>query len=161
MRRAYGPVGQAIGAQKLGSRLVVVPPGKRAWQFHLHHANEEMFVILTGTGTLRYGEDRFPLREGDVVAAPPGTGQRCDRPSRGSLPPPSLLSRLATKTPRAGHEMFGQSSWRSKATSTAHSEAVVMLASVPTSQRTCWSPRTVSMYATAVVSAPWPIACSA
>ncbi|MFP6687728.1 MAG: cupin domain-containing protein, partial [Alphaproteobacteria bacterium] len=74
-RRAYGPVGQAIGAQKLGSRLVVVPPGKRAWQFHLHHANEEMFVILTGTGTLRYGEDRFPLREGDVVAAPPGTGK--------------------------------------------------------------------------------------
>ena len=34
-----------------------------------------MFVILTGTGTLRYGEDRFPLREGDVVAAPPGTGK--------------------------------------------------------------------------------------
>ena len=47
------PVDQAIGAQKLGSRLVVVPPGKHAWTFRLHHANEEMFVILTGTGTLR------------------------------------------------------------------------------------------------------------
>ncbi|MBT3627844.1 MAG: cupin domain-containing protein [Rhodospirillaceae bacterium] len=70
-----GAVGQAVGAGKLGSKLVVVPPGKRAWPFHLHHANEEMFVILAGSGTLRYGEDRFPLRANDVIAAPPGTGK--------------------------------------------------------------------------------------
>ncbi|MDA0228606.1 MAG: cupin domain-containing protein [Proteobacteria bacterium] len=70
-----GAIGREIGAQKLGSRLVVVPPGKRAWPFHLHYANEEMFVILSGSGMLRYGEQTFPLRGGDIVAAPPGTGK--------------------------------------------------------------------------------------
>jgi len=70
-----GLIGQVIGAQNIGSRLVAVPPGKRAWPFHLHRANEELFIILTGTGTLRYGEETYPLREGDVFAAPPGTGK--------------------------------------------------------------------------------------
>lgn len=41
-----------IGLEKLGCRLVIVPAGKKAWPFHNHHLNEEMFVILEGTGTL-------------------------------------------------------------------------------------------------------------
>ena len=45
-----------LGARMLGGRLVVVPPGKRAWPFHGHHANEELFVILSGSGRLRYAD---------------------------------------------------------------------------------------------------------
>ena len=67
-----GPIGRRIGARKLGCRLTVVPPGKRAWPYHCHHNNEEMFFILSGTGTLRIGEKRVPLRAGDVVCAPEG-----------------------------------------------------------------------------------------
>lgn len=67
-----GPIGRRIGARKLGYRLTVVPPGKRAWPYHCHHNNEEMFFILAGTGTLRIGEERVPLRAGDVVCAPEG-----------------------------------------------------------------------------------------
>jgi uncharacterized cupin superfamily protein len=63
-------IGRAAGAQKLGCTLVVVPPGKKAWPYHLQHANEEMFVILEGSGTLRYEGERFPLRAGDVIATP-------------------------------------------------------------------------------------------
>jgi uncharacterized cupin superfamily protein len=61
-----------IGLEKLGCRLVVVPPGKKAWPFHNHHANEEMFVILEGAGSLRFGLDIFPVRAGDVIACPAG-----------------------------------------------------------------------------------------
>jgi uncharacterized cupin superfamily protein len=68
----YGHVGGAIGAKHLGCALAVVPPGKRAWPFHCHHVNEEMFVILEGSGVLRFGEREYPLRAGDVIAAPPG-----------------------------------------------------------------------------------------
>lgn len=64
---AMGQVGAALGAQKLGSRLTVVPPGKRAWPHHCHHANEELFVILAGTGTLRLGADRHAVTAGDVI----------------------------------------------------------------------------------------------
>jgi uncharacterized cupin superfamily protein len=67
-----GPIGRRVGARKLGYRLTVVPPGKRAWPYHCHHNNEEMFFILAGTGTLRIGEERIPLRAGDVVCAPEG-----------------------------------------------------------------------------------------
>jgi uncharacterized cupin superfamily protein len=65
-------IGQAAGAQELGCTLVVVPPGKKAWPYHLQYANEEMFVILEGSGTLRYDGERFPVKAGDVIATPVG-----------------------------------------------------------------------------------------
>lgn len=67
-----GFIGPKVGAQKLGYNLTVVPPGKRAFPFHNHRANEEMFFILEGTGEARIGEARYPVCKGDVVACPPG-----------------------------------------------------------------------------------------
>jgi uncharacterized cupin superfamily protein len=67
-----GRIGPVIGTQKLGCLLHVVPPGKRAFPLHAHHANEEMYVILSGTGEYRVGGQRYPIREGDVLAAPAG-----------------------------------------------------------------------------------------
>src|SRR5699024_1011300 len=49
-----------------------VAPGKRSCPFHSHHVDEEMFFIVEGTGELRYGAERYPLKPGDVVACPPG-----------------------------------------------------------------------------------------
>ena len=66
------PVGIRIGARRLGYNVTRVAPGKRAFPFHSHHANEEMFFILEGAGTLRWGKDEFPVRKGDFVACPPG-----------------------------------------------------------------------------------------
>ena len=67
-----GAIGPLIGAQKLGCSLVVVPAGKKAWPYHLQYANEEMFVILEGEGTLRHDGERYPIRAGDVIASPVG-----------------------------------------------------------------------------------------
>jgi uncharacterized cupin superfamily protein len=67
-----GRISPQLGAQKLGYNLTVVPPGKRAFPFHSHRANEEMFFILEGTGELHYGGERRAVRAGDVVACPPG-----------------------------------------------------------------------------------------
>jgi uncharacterized cupin superfamily protein len=64
-----GAIARRIGARKLGYRLIVVPPGKRAFPFHCHHANEEMFLVLEGSGTYRLGPERHPIRAGDVVCA--------------------------------------------------------------------------------------------
>jgi uncharacterized cupin superfamily protein len=65
-------LGPLIGARQLGCRLVVLPPGKKAWPYHAHHANEEMFVILDGAGTLRLGGAEQPVKAGDVIACPAG-----------------------------------------------------------------------------------------
>jgi uncharacterized cupin superfamily protein len=67
-----GRVGPLVGAQKLGCQLHVVPAGKKAFPRHAHHANEEMFYVLSGEGTYRLGEATYPIRAGDVVSAPAG-----------------------------------------------------------------------------------------
>jgi uncharacterized cupin superfamily protein len=67
-----GEIGRRIGAKKLGYNLTVVPPGHRAWPFHSHRVNEEMFFILEGEGEVRIGQETFPIRKGDVIAHTPG-----------------------------------------------------------------------------------------
>jgi uncharacterized cupin superfamily protein len=59
-------------ARKLGASVDVVAPGMRSCPYHLHHAQEEMFIVLEGTGTLRVAGELLPLRAGDVVFIPPG-----------------------------------------------------------------------------------------
>lgn len=69
-----GRIGPLIGAKKLGCQLHIVPPGKKAFPRHAHHANEEMFFVVSGKGTYRLGEETFEIRAGDVIAAPAGDG---------------------------------------------------------------------------------------
>jgi uncharacterized cupin superfamily protein len=68
----HGRLGPLLGSSGLACTLSVVPPGKRAYPFHRHHVIHEMFVILAGSGDYRLGDKTFPLREGDVIAAPAG-----------------------------------------------------------------------------------------
>jgi len=65
-------VATRLGAQKLGYNITAVPPGKRAFPAHNHRVNEEMFLVLEGSGEVRIGESRHPIRKGDVIACPPG-----------------------------------------------------------------------------------------
>jgi uncharacterized cupin superfamily protein len=65
-------LGEAIGSRKLGCNLTVLAPGKRAFPFHNHRVNEEMFIVVEGRGEIRIGAQRFPVRQGDVIACPAG-----------------------------------------------------------------------------------------
>lgn len=65
-----GFIGPRVGAQKLGYNVTAVPPGKRAFPFHNHRVNEEMFFVLQGSGEVRFGKDTYPIRVGDVIACP-------------------------------------------------------------------------------------------
>jgi uncharacterized cupin superfamily protein len=68
----YAPIAAPLGATKLGCRLTAVPPGKKAFPHHVHHVNDELFVILSGEGTLRFGAEQYPVRSGDVIVCPAG-----------------------------------------------------------------------------------------
>lgn len=70
--RRYGEIATRIGAQKLGYNLTVLAPGKRNCPFHNHHFEEEMFFILEGEGELRFGDKRYPIKTGDIIACPTG-----------------------------------------------------------------------------------------
>ena len=65
-------VGPLIGAKDLGYSYDVVPPGKTSCPFHSHRGEEEMFFIVRGEGTLRYGAERRKVRAGDFICCPTG-----------------------------------------------------------------------------------------
>jgi uncharacterized cupin superfamily protein len=67
-----GEIGMALGLQNLGCMLHVVPPGKTAFPFHRHHGCDEMFLVLSGGGEYRLGDERLPIRTGDCLGAPAG-----------------------------------------------------------------------------------------
>ena len=66
-------VGRHLGAVKTGMSHLDLAPGARAFPFHCHSAEEELFVVLGGSGTLRLGGERHDLRPGHVVSRPAGT----------------------------------------------------------------------------------------
>jgi uncharacterized cupin superfamily protein len=65
-------IGPLIGSTGIGCTVTVVPAGKRAFPFHVHHVNHELFVILEGSGEYRFGDQTYPIKAGDVCAAPAG-----------------------------------------------------------------------------------------
>jgi uncharacterized cupin superfamily protein len=69
---SYARLSDGTAARKLGAGYDELAPGQQVCPYHFHHAQEEMFVILEGEGTLRVAGQRLPLRAGDVVFIPPG-----------------------------------------------------------------------------------------
>jgi uncharacterized cupin superfamily protein len=65
-------VGARLGAKSLGYSYDVVQPGKISCPFHSHRGEEEMFFIVKGEGTLRYGSERRKVRAGDFICCPVG-----------------------------------------------------------------------------------------
>jgi uncharacterized cupin superfamily protein len=81
-------IGRQAGSEKLGASLFEVPPGASSFPLHVHHANEELIVVLAGRPTLRTIDDERELAPGEVVACPTGRGgahridNRTDEPIR-------------------------------------------------------------------------------
>ncbi len=65
-------LGQAAAGEMLGCSLYEIPPGRRAWPYHYHTANEEALYVLAGEGTLRAAGESHQLRPGDYAAFPTG-----------------------------------------------------------------------------------------
>lgn len=67
-----GDIGRRLGAKQLGYNVTAIPPGKRAFPFHNHQVNEEMFYVIEGRGEVRMGDAAYQICEGDVIACPAG-----------------------------------------------------------------------------------------
>lgn len=65
-------VSRLLALTRLGCSYTEVPPGKSSCPFHVHHAEDEMFVLLEGEGEYRFGDMRHQVRAGDVLGAPVG-----------------------------------------------------------------------------------------
>ena len=67
-----GGITDGLVASKLGAGLDILAAGMRSCPYHYHLAQEEMFVVLEGQGSLRVAGELLPVRTGDVVVIPPG-----------------------------------------------------------------------------------------
>ena len=61
-------LGPVVGCAQLGCSVYELDPGGQAAPYHLHHANEELLVVLEGDVELRTPEGTRTVRRGDVVA---------------------------------------------------------------------------------------------
>ena len=91
-------VGPLLGAKNLGYSYDIVPPGKRSCPFHSHRGEEEMFLILSGNGTLRYGNETRRIRAGDVICCPTGGPETAHQIVNDSDAPLAYLS-ISTMMP--------------------------------------------------------------
>jgi uncharacterized cupin superfamily protein len=73
-------LGRQAGSRKLGASLYELRAGASSWPLHIHHANEELIVVLAGHPTLRTLDGERELEPGEVVACPVGRsgGHRLD-----------------------------------------------------------------------------------
>ncbi len=65
-------IGSKIALNSLGISYSEVPPGKSACPFHNHHVEDELFIVLEGEGTYRFGNESYAIKAGDVLGAPAG-----------------------------------------------------------------------------------------
>ena len=61
-----------LGGHPFDLELGRLRPGECGCPFHSHAAQWELFVFLSGTGTVRTGDGPTPVAAGDVVLHPPG-----------------------------------------------------------------------------------------
>jgi uncharacterized cupin superfamily protein len=72
-RSSARDLGVAAGSIQTGLNLGTCPAGYLYNPPHCHSAEEELFVVLAGSGTCILGDDEQPVHEGHVLARPAGT----------------------------------------------------------------------------------------
>jgi uncharacterized cupin superfamily protein len=58
---------RSLGSILSGLRVLRVAPGKASSWLHRHFVQEEMYLILCGSGLLRHAEREVPVRAGDFI----------------------------------------------------------------------------------------------
>jgi uncharacterized cupin superfamily protein len=73
-RNRERPLGETLGAQKLGGTIYLIEPGQRICPYHWHFGEEEWLLVLEGTVTLRTPDGERELARGAVAVFPTGPG---------------------------------------------------------------------------------------
>jgi mannose-6-phosphate isomerase-like protein (cupin superfamily) len=60
-----------LGAERIGLARYRLRPGKRLGFGHRHGESEEVYMVLSGSGRFRVGDEVFAVGPDDVVYCPP------------------------------------------------------------------------------------------
>jgi len=64
---------KALGLEHSGLSYQRIPPGYRFPYGHVHEEQEEVYVIVRGSGRMKLDDEVVDVGEWDVVRVPPGT----------------------------------------------------------------------------------------
>ena len=56
-----------LDGEMLGASIYVLGPGQRSFPYHLHHANEEMLIVLEGIVAVRTPDGEQEAGKGDAI----------------------------------------------------------------------------------------------
>ncbi len=70
-------VSKPLGLEKAGMSLQKLLPGKRSPFGHKHKIQEEILIVLSGSGRVKLDEEVIDLKPMDAVRIPPGVMQAC------------------------------------------------------------------------------------
>jgi mannose-6-phosphate isomerase-like protein (cupin superfamily) len=97
-----------LGLEKSALSYQRVPPGYRFPYGHTHETQEEVYVVLRGSGRMKVDDELVELKEWDAVRVPPGTW-------RGYEAGPEGLEILVIGAPNLGddprEDVDGQRDW--------------------------------------------------
>jgi len=65
-------LGAAAGSRKFYVNIDRVQPDAYSTKYHSHSQQEEFFLILEGSGALRFDGREYPVRKGDFISKPGG-----------------------------------------------------------------------------------------
>ena len=66
-------LGDVVGSVETGISHMTIPAGAEGYPPHCHGAEEELFVVLEGSGIVTLGEESTDVRRGSIVSRPAGT----------------------------------------------------------------------------------------
>lgn len=68
----FRQLGDYGGGTHIGVGMEELEPGKQAYPAHYHMLEEEHLMVLSGSLTLRLGDNKFEMKAGDYVCFPAG-----------------------------------------------------------------------------------------
>ena len=70
----------SLGAERIGLAYYKLNPGQRLGFGHKHESDEEVYLVLSGTGRFKVGDEVFEVGPHDLVFVPPASmrGWECD-----------------------------------------------------------------------------------
>ena len=99
---------QALGLEQSGLSYQRVPPDYRFPYGHTHTRQEEVYVVVRGSGQMKLDDEIVELKEWDAVRVPPGTW-------RGYEAGPEGLEILVIGAPNLGdaqcEDVVGERDW--------------------------------------------------
>ena len=93
----FRPASRALGLDRSGLSYQRIPPGYRFPHGHTHERQEEVYVVVRGSGRMKLDDEIVELEEWDAVRVPPGTW-------RGYEAGPAGLEILVIGAPKVGED---------------------------------------------------------